>query len=63
MPSIDWSIKGPHFMSCNCAYGCPCKFGALPTKGTCEALYAWRIDEGHLGDTRVDGLYAINTYS
>lgn len=63
MEFIDWSIKGPHVMNCNCDYGCPCQFVALPTYGTCEAIVAWRIDEGHFGDIRLDGLRAINTYA
>ncbi len=63
MGSIDWSIKGPHVLNCNCDYGCPCQFVALPTHGTCEAITAWRIDEGHFGDIRLDGLCAINTYA
>ena len=62
MPTADWSIKGPHFVNCNCDYGCPCQFNALPTDGTCRAIAAWRIDEGHFGDVKLDGLYAINTY-
>ncbi len=63
MASIDWSIEGPHVVNCNCDYGCPCQFVALPTDGTCKAVVAWQIDKGHFGDTRLDGLYAINTYS
>jgi len=62
MPKIDWSIKGPHVTNCNCDYGCPCQFNALPTDGTCRAVVAWRIDEGYYGDVRLDGLYAVNTY-
>jgi hypothetical protein len=63
MPTIDWSIKGPHFVNCNCDYGCPCQFNALPTYRTCLAVVAWQIDEGHYGDTRLDGLFAVNTYA
>ncbi len=63
MPDIDWSIKGPHFANCNCDYGCPCQFNALPTNGTCKAVTAWRIDEGYFGDTRLDGLHTVTTYS
>ncbi len=62
MSSIEWSIKGPHFINCNCDYGCPCQFNALPTDGTCRAVVAWRIDQGHYGDVKLDGLYAVNTY-
>jgi hypothetical protein len=63
MPAVDWSIKGPHFVNCNCDYGCPCQFNALPTYRTCLAVIAWQIDQGHFGDVRLDGLCAINTYA
>lgn len=63
MAEIDWRIEGPHFINCNCDYGCPCQFVALPTDGTCEAVVAFRIDKGHFGDTRLDGLRAVNIYA
>jgi hypothetical protein len=63
MATVDWSIKGPHFVNCNCDYGCPCQFNALPTYRTCLALVAWRIEEGRFGDVRLDGLVAVNTYA
>jgi hypothetical protein len=63
MPAVDWSIKGPHFANCNCDYGCPCQFNALPKDNKCLAVVAWRIDEGHFGDMRLDGLAAANTYA
>lgn len=63
MASVEWSIKGPHVANCNCDYGCPCQFNALPTDRTCKAVIGWRIDEGHYGDVRLDGLHAVNTYS
>ncbi len=63
MSNVDWAIKGPHFMNCNCDYGCPCQFAALPTDGTCKAVVAWRIDEGHFGDVKLDGLIGVNTYA
>ena len=28
-----WEIKAKEFVNCNCAYGCPCQFNALPTQG------------------------------
>ncbi len=62
MENVEWSIKGPHFVNCNCDYGCPCQFMALPSDGTCHAVVAWRIDEGHFGDVRLDGLLAANTF-
>ena len=34
MSKPEWSFKGLHFANCNCDYGCPCQFNALPTDGT-----------------------------
>ncbi|MDP6706338.1 MAG: DUF1326 domain-containing protein [Alphaproteobacteria bacterium] len=62
MATVDWRVEGPHFINCNCDYGCPCQFMALPTDGTCKAVWAIRIDKGHFGETRLDGLIAANTY-
>ena len=53
---IAWEIHGMEFGNCNCSYGCPCQFSALPTHGDCRAIGFFRIDEGHFGDTRLDGL-------
>lgn len=52
----QWEIQGSELVNCNCAYGCPCQFNALPTKGNCEAMGAIAIDRGHYGDVRLDGL-------
>lgn len=51
-----WEIKGFEFVNCNCSYGCPCQFNALPTHGHCEAAGAMEIERGHYGDIRLDGL-------
>ena len=56
MPDTQWTIKGREFIHCNCAYGCPCQFNALPTYGHCQAIGAIQIDEGRHGDTVLDGL-------
>ncbi len=61
MSLVDWSIKGPEFANCNCAWGCPCQFNALPTDGTCRAVVSMRIDEGHFGEVRLDGLHWVIT--
>ncbi len=58
---MDWSIKGPEFANCNCAWGCPCQFNALPTDGTCRAVVSMRIDEGHFGEVHLDGLHWVIT--
>ncbi len=54
---IDWMIRGPEIATCNCDYGCPCQFNALPTNGDCRAAVAMRIDKGHFGDIKLDGLH------
>ena len=54
-----WEIQADELVTCNCAYGCPCQFNALPTRGNCEALASFEIKEGHFGDTRLDGLRSV----
>ncbi|GLV28973.1 hypothetical protein TomTYG75_14940 [Sphingobium sp. TomTYG75] len=51
-----WTIKGKEFVHCNCAYGCPCQFNALPTHGHCQAVAAIDIEQGHHDDTDLSGL-------
>jgi hypothetical protein len=51
-----WTIRGPEFANCNCAWGCPCQFNAPSTHGRCEAVAAGRIEEGRFGDVVLDGL-------
>ena len=51
-----WEFKGRELVNCNCEYGCNCQFNALPDKGHCQAVAGIQIDEGHHGDTRLDGL-------
>ncbi len=53
---ISWEIKGEELGNCNCDYGCPCQFNALPTHGSCEAAVGYQIHEGHFGDIKLDGL-------
>lgn len=56
MSESDWRIRGIEITNCNCHWGCPCQFNSLPSSGQCEAVWAMRIEEGHYGDTRLDGL-------
>jgi hypothetical protein len=51
-----WEFRGRELINCNCAFGCPCQFNALPTKGYCEAVGAVAIETGHYGDVSLDGL-------
>jgi hypothetical protein len=60
---IDWSVEGLEFASCNCSYGCPCQFEALPTHGHCRGFEVVRIDRGHFGDIRLDALHVALVYA
>ena len=59
---IDWEIKGNEFANCNCSYGCPCQFNALPTHGFCAAACGYLIESGHFGEVRLDGLRTSALY-
>jgi hypothetical protein len=51
-----WEIKGRELVNCTCEYGCNCQFEALPDKGHCHAVAGIQIDQGHYGETTLDGL-------
>ncbi|HKP77558.1 MAG TPA: DUF1326 domain-containing protein, partial [Phenylobacterium sp.] len=51
-----WELKGRELINCTCEYGCNCQFNALPDKGHCHAVAGIIIDQGHYGETRLDGL-------
>ncbi|MGH6816719.1 MAG: DUF1326 domain-containing protein [Hyphomicrobiaceae bacterium] len=54
-----WVVKAREFVNCNCSYGCPCQFNALPTYGDCRTVAAFDIVEGRFGDVTLDGLKAV----
>jgi hypothetical protein len=51
-----WRMTGTALIACNCDYGCPCNFNALPSKGKCEGGWVWLVDEGVFGDVSLDKL-------
>ncbi len=56
-PSIPgWRLKGHVILACNCDFGCPCNFNGLPTTGKCEGNWNWHVEDGHFGETRLNGL-------
>jgi hypothetical protein len=63
MAYVDWRIKGLEVATCNCAWGCPCQFNALPTYGDCRAAIGYRIDEGHFGGVDLAGLFCVALYA
>jgi hypothetical protein len=52
----EWHISGQELGTCNCAWGCPCQFNALPTTGNCEAVIGYEIAKGKYGNVQLDGL-------
>jgi hypothetical protein len=60
---IDWRIDAEAFSNCNCDYGCPCQFEQRPSKGNCRGFEVGRIERGHFGDVRLDGLRYAVTYA
>lgn len=54
-----WSVHGDWFDVCSCAVPCPCTFAQAPTGNACEVLFAYRISEGHFGNTPLDGLKVV----
>jgi hypothetical protein len=56
MAATEWMLQGWNFSHCNCAYGCPCQFNGLPTKGYCQAVVGIAIEHGFHGTTKLDGL-------
>jgi hypothetical protein len=63
MSANDWYVEGVEFGGCNCAFGCPCQFEALPTEGHCRGFEVLRIDKGHHGDVTLDGLTVALVYA
>lgn len=63
MTDTRWTLKAREFTNCNCAYGCPCQFNALPTHGYCQAVVGMEIDRGHHGNTKLDGLRFAGIFS
>jgi hypothetical protein len=63
MTMIDWHIEGESYGNCNCDWSCPCQFEARPTYGNCQGIEAFRVDTGHFGDVKLDGLKAALFYS
>jgi len=53
---VEWGMEGYEFVTCNCAWGCPCQFNGPPTLGHCRACCFVQIDKGRFGDVPLDGL-------
>lgn len=51
-----WKMEADYLQACNCDYGCPCEFSAPPTKGFCQGVGVWRINQGTHASTSLNGL-------
>lgn len=56
MAHADWNMRGVEVVNCNCAYGCPCQFNAMPTSGDCRGVIAMHIESGRFDGIPLDGL-------
>lgn len=63
MATTDWYVEGISYGNCNCAYGCPCQFEALPTDGNCRGFEVLRIDQGHYDRLDLSGLKVALLYA
>jgi hypothetical protein len=52
----SWRMRGDIPEAWNCNTTSPCNFGSDPTQVPCEAILGFRIQDGHYGNTRLDGL-------
>jgi hypothetical protein len=52
----SWKLGGTLLIACNCDYGCPCNFNALPSHGKCEGGWLWHVEKGGVGDVPLEGL-------
>ena len=51
-----WQLTGTAYIACNCDFGCPCNFNAMPSRGFCEGGWTWHVDAGSVDEVRLDGL-------
>jgi hypothetical protein len=63
MAKVPWRVRGEEASGCNCAWGCPCQFNALPTHGRCEGIVTARIGEGRFGTVQLDNVRFAAAFS
>ena len=56
-------MAGEEVGGCNCAWGCPCQFNALPTNGSCEGFGVCEVEEGYFGSIQLAGVRFCGLYS
>jgi hypothetical protein len=53
--STPFRVRAHQIECCNCHQACGCQFGEGPTRGPCEAIIGFEIDDGRFGDVQLDG--------
>jgi hypothetical protein len=53
--AATYELEGSLLEVCTCNTLCPCWVGEDPDGGTCDGLFAWHIDKGHVNGTDVSG--------
>jgi hypothetical protein len=60
---MAYEIEGRLLEVCTCNTLCPCWVGEDPDRGTCDAIAAWHVDAGRVGEVDVSGLtFAMLTH-
>lgn len=59
MTDQQWTLDGTYMEACTCETPCPCTMLNDPTEGTCTAVVAWHVDEGHFNGTPLDDLNVV----
>ena len=57
--ATTWRMQGDILEACSCNVTCPCNFGGDPTQVPCDAILAFRIQEGNYGNTQLNGLNMV----
>ena len=52
-------LEGTLLEACTCEVLCPCWIGEDPDNGTCDAIIAYHIDRGMIGEVDVSGLTLV----
>jgi hypothetical protein len=52
----QWRLNGTVLVACNCDYGCPCNFNALPTYRECEGGWTWHVEDEERDGVSLSGL-------
>ena len=55
----QWQLDGTYMEACTCETPCPCTMLNDPTEGTCTAVVAWHIDQGHFNEVSLDDLNVV----